>query len=66
MIMERTWQFIRDNWTAPIEILILAFVLYYIYTYLRGTRGARILIGLALVVITLTLISQLLNLMVIG
>ncbi len=64
--MERTWQFIRDNWTAPIEILILAFVLYYIYTYLRGTRGARILIGLALVVITLTLISQLLNLMVIG
>jgi diadenylate cyclase len=64
--MDETLSFIRDNWTAPIEILILSVALYYIYKYLKGTRGARILIGLALVVLTLTLISQLLNLVVIG
>jgi diadenylate cyclase len=64
--MNDIWQIVRENWTAPIEILILSVALYYIYKYLKGTRGARILIGLALIVITLTLISQLLNLIVIG
>jgi diadenylate cyclase len=64
--MNDVWQIVRENWTAPIEILILSVALYYIYKYLKGTRGARILIGLALIVTTLTLISQLLNLVVIG
>jgi diadenylate cyclase len=64
--MNDVWEIVRENWTAPIEILILSVALYYIYKYLKGTRGARILIGLALIVITLTLISQLLNLIVIG
>jgi diadenylate cyclase len=64
--MEAVWEFVQQKLSAPIEILILWIALYFIYKYLRGTRGARILIGLALVVITLTLISQLLNLVVIG
>ncbi len=58
--------FLSTNWTSGVEILILATVLYYIYLYLRGTHGARILIGLALVILTLTLVSQLLNLIVIN
>ena len=65
MILE-VWKFVQLNWTSAIEIGILGVVLYYVYFYLRGTRGARILIGLALIFITLTLISQLLNLVVIG
>jgi len=60
------WQFIRENWTSGIEIAILTVVLYYIYLYLRGTHGARILINLALIVIVLTLISQVFHLAVIG
>lgn len=63
---EKVWEVIRENWTAPIEIIILAVAIYYIYSYLRGTRGARILIGLALIVLTLTLISTVLNLVVIS
>ncbi|HEY8901341.1 MAG TPA: diadenylate cyclase CdaA [Chthoniobacterales bacterium] len=63
---EPIWDLIRENWTAPIEIIILAIALYYIYTYLEGTRGARILIGLGLIVLTFTLISTLLNLVVIS
>lgn len=63
---DSTWELLRDNWTAPIEIVILAIALYYIYTYLEGTRGARILIGLGLIVLTFTLISTLLNLVVIS
>lgn len=65
-MIESVWQFIRLNWTSAVEIGILGVVLYFVYIYLRGTRGARILIGLAVIFITLTLISQLLNLVVIG
>ena len=41
-------------------------VIYYGYLYFRGTRGAKVLTGLAIVFLTLTLISQLLNLVVIS
>ena len=57
---------VRYYWTSGMEILILSAILYYIYLYLRGTRGARILMGLALVFLSLTFISQLLDLAVLG
>ena len=65
-MLEAAGRFIAEHWRAPVEILILTAVLYYIYIYLRGTHGARILIGLALVFLTLTFFSQLFNLTVIG
>lgn len=65
-MLETFWNFVANNWNSGVEILLIAVVLYQIYLYLRGTHGARILIGLALVIITLTLISQFLNLTVIG
>ncbi len=65
-MLESVWNVIRTHWTSAVEIGIVATVLYYIYLYLRGTHGARILIGLALIFLTLTLISQILNLAVIG
>lgn len=64
-MFETIVHFIAANWTSAVEIAILAVVLYYVYINLRGTHGARILIGLALVFLTLTLVSQLLNLVVI-
>lgn len=63
---EPAWAFLQENWRAGVEVGILAVVLYYTYLYLRGTHGARILIGLALVFLTLTLVSQIFNLVVIG
>ena len=65
-MLDAILSFLRAQWTSGVEIVILAAVIYYIYLYLRGTHGARILIGLALVFLTLTLVSQLLNLEVIG
>ncbi|MGI8436028.1 MAG: diadenylate cyclase CdaA, partial [Chthoniobacterales bacterium] len=55
-----------DKWRGLLEILILSVGIYYGYLYFRGTRGAKVLTGLAIVFLTLTLISQLLNLTVIG
>ena len=65
-MFEQAVAFLQEQWTSGIEVVILAAVIYYIYLYLRGTHGARILLGLALVFLTLTLVSQLLNLEVIG
>ena len=65
-MLENIAQFVAQYWRIPVEIGILAAVLYYIYIYLRGTHGARILIGLALLFLTLTFLSQLFNLAVIG
>ncbi|MCE9587996.1 MAG: diadenylate cyclase CdaA [Verrucomicrobia bacterium] len=62
----RILSLIAAYWTSGLEILILSTILYYIYLYLRGTHGARILIGLALVFLTLTFISQVLDLAVLG
>lgn len=65
-MIEGIGKFIFENWRAPVEVGILAAVLYYVYLYLRGTHGARILIGLAVIFLTLTLISQIFHLLVIG
>ena len=55
-----------DKWRSAVEILLLSVVIYYGYLYFRGTRGAKVLTGMAIVFLTLTLISQLLNLVVIS
>jgi len=59
-------EFISEYWNAAIEILLLAVAIYYGYLYFRGTRGAKVLTGLAILFITLTLVSQILNLTVIS
>src|SRR6516164_4554109 len=59
-------EFFLNYWNAAIEILLLAIAIYYGYLYFRGTRGAKVLTGLAILFITLTLVSQILNLTVIS
>ena len=54
------------GWRSLVEIILLWIAIYYGYLYFRGTRGAKVLTGLAIVFLTLTLISTLLNLVVIG
>jgi diadenylate cyclase len=58
-------QFARENWRSAIEIGILWLVIYHGYLYFRGTRGAKVLTGLALALLTLIFVSQLLELKVI-
>ena len=65
-MIEQTIQAWLDGWRGLIEIILLSVGIYYGYLYFKGTRGAKVLTGLAIVFLTLTLISQLLNLTVIG
>jgi diadenylate cyclase len=50
------WEQIKNHWRDGIEILILAIAIYQIYRAFRATRGARILVGLVVILVTVTLI----------
>src|SRR6266403_2015437 len=66
MTIQDIGQLFLKGWRSAFEIILLSVVLYYGYLYFRGTRGAKVLTGLAIIFLTLTLISTLLNLVVIG
>lgn len=59
-------QYLRENWQSWVEIGILWIFIYQLYRAFRATRGARILVGLALIFLVLTFTSQFLQLQVIG
>jgi len=63
--LQKGFHFVVENWRAPVEIGILTVVIYFTYLYFRGTRGAKVLTGLLIVLLTLTLGSLLLKLEVI-
>lgn len=58
-------ELIRIYCKPAVEIGVLWLLIYQIYRTFKATRGARILVGLAVIVILLTLFSQLLDLRVI-
>jgi diadenylate cyclase len=64
-ILETAFAWARADWNSAIEVVILAIGIYYAYLYFRGTRGARVLTGLALFLVTLTVLSEALDLVVI-
>lgn len=59
-------EYTRSYWRSAIEIGILWLAIYHGYLYLRGTRGAKVLTGFALIFLTLIVVSQLLQLVVIS
>lgn len=59
-------QFMVDHWRDAIEILILWGGIYQIYRAFRATRGARILVGIIMILAVVTSLAFILNLKVIG
>src|SRR6185436_20092268 len=57
-------ELIKQIWRPGLEILILTVGIYYVFTFVRGTRGAAVVTGFLVVMLTLWLISRLLQLMV--
>jgi len=64
--MPEVLNILAKAWRPAVEILILAVALYYIFTFVRGTRGAAIVTGFMVVVLTLALVTNFLQLKVIG
>src|SRR5262245_41174450 len=55
---------IHIYWQPIVEILILAVGIYYGFSYVRGTRGASIVVGFLVVMLTLSFTTSFLNLTV--
>jgi diadenylate cyclase len=55
-----------EHWRYELEILVLAAVLYGIWVMVRAARGARVLITVVFVLVVLVLLSEFLNLGVVG
>lgn len=51
------WEFLKNHWRDGIEIVILAICIYQIHRAFRATRGAKILMGLVLILVFLTLLA---------
>jgi len=49
---------LQTIWRPAVEILLLAVGIYYVFTFVRGTRGASIVTGFLAVMLTLSFISN--------
>lgn len=64
--MEAVGLYISQHWKHALEIVILWAIIYSTYKYFRATRGARIFTALVGMYIGMTLLSEWLDLTVIG
>ncbi len=55
---------LEQFWKPVLEILILAVGIYYVASFVRGTRGAAIFTGIVVLLLTLGLVSVVLDLQV--
>lgn len=58
------WSNVQQIWRPALEVLILAVSIYYAFRFLRGTRGWPVVIGFVVVLLTLTLVTTVLDLKV--
>jgi len=57
---------IQDLWRPALEILILAVLIYFVFKFVRGTRGWPVVIGFVVVLLALALVTTLLKLKVLS
>lgn len=58
------WQQLQIAWRPAVEILILTVGIYYVLSFIRGTRGAPVVTGFMVVLLAFVLVSFLLKLKV--
>src|SRR5262245_5826225 len=39
------------NWTAALDILIVAYLIYHLLVFIKGTRAVQMAVGLALIIV---------------
>src|SRR5437588_1829990 len=57
-------EILNTIWRPIVEILILTIAIYYVFSFVRGTRGFSILIGFLAVLLALAILSSFLDLKV--
>src|SRR5689334_12702245 len=56
------WHMVQNHWRDVLEILILTVGIYYMFRFVRGTRGAPVVTGFMVVLLAFALVSILLKL----
>lgn len=59
-----TWNQLHEVWRPVVEIVILTVAIYYALRFLRGTRGLPVVIGFLVLLLSLAMVTYLLNLQV--
>ena len=59
-------EMLQYSWRPALEILVLGVGIYYAFNFVRGTRGAPVVYGFVLLMLTLTLLAGVLHLEVLG
>lgn len=57
-----SFDFLHSWWRSGFEILVLSLLIYFVLRFIKGTRGARVLLGLVLFLLLLTIISRVFDL----
>jgi len=57
-------EFLKNNWRPALEILILAVGIYFTTRFVRGTRGWPVVVGFAVLLLALALVTLVLDLTV--
>lgn len=62
--MEEIWKFFLETWKPVVEVAVLAVGIYYAFKFIRGTRGAPVVYGFVIFLLSLTIFAKILNLAV--
>src|ERR1022692_4111472 len=58
------WTDLEKGWQPVVEIFILAVLIYFVFKFVRGTRGWPVVIGFVVVLLALALVTTILKLQV--
>jgi diadenylate cyclase len=58
------WEIITANWRPAVEIMIMTVGIYYAFRFIRGTRGAPVVVGFLMVLMGFVMVTLLLDLRV--
>ncbi len=58
------WDFVVNFWRDALQILILTVGIYYVFRFIRGTRGAPVVTGFLALILTFALVTYFLELKV--
>lgn len=62
--MDEIAQILMSGWRPALEIIILAVAIYYALNFIRGTRGAPVVYGFVVVMLSLTILASVFQLTV--
>ena len=60
--MDEIIKYLENGWRPALEILILTVGIYYVFRFVRGTRGASVVTGFLVVFLTSLIVTRLLQL----